>query len=171
VFYYAGDFNGDLSTWGVFGKVTGMAASTYTCFLFFVSFVHWFYFWTMLSPFLSLNFSLCSVCLGCCLQWWSLRLEGRESDGHEFQYVIPPLHSFCFPSNIGSLFWLVFSPSFVPTNVLELFPLFFQPFLFPWTFCYFCGAVFLEATAFNGDLSAWDVGNVTVMRSSTSTLP
>ena len=36
-----------------------------------------------------------------------------------------------------------------------------------WTFLCCCGAVFKDATAFNGDLSAWQVGKVNNMYSST----
>ena len=48
---------------------------------------------------------------------------------------------------------------------------FFQPIFYPWTFLCCCGAVFSGAVAFNGDLSAWEVGKVTTMPYSTCTLP
>ena len=47
---------------------------------------------------------------------------------------------------------------------------FFQNYFYPWIFLCCCGAVFEGAGAFNGDLSAWPVGNVTEMGSSTYTL-
>ena len=49
------------------------------------------------NPFLSLNCSLllsCSVCLCCCLQWWSLQMAGRKSDEHATQYVHSSSHLF-----------------------------------------------------------------------------
>ena len=175
----------------------------------------------------------CSVLECSCLQWWSLQMEGRESDADASQYVHTP------PSpKIGSLFFRVFL--FVSFSLLcqhwfcfwtMLSPLFFSNYFYHWTFAAQCfvkrmplmvisppgrsgkwrpwdtvrtlfpplstsagiffgyitnsilsthfyhrtillllimyGVVFLDAGAFNGDLSAWDVGEVTHMGIST----
>ena len=92
-------------------------------------------------------------------------MEGRESDGHEFKYV----HSYISPSLSQDFFLLPFL--YLCTNYMcllfSLFSTHFYHFIF---LCYFGGAVFEDAGDFNGDLSTWDVGNVTTMYYSTYTL-
>ena len=87
-------------------------------------------------------------------------MGGQESDEHGTQYVhsAPPTHTagfflgcFSFPS---------------PFFVLSLI-LFYPPIFIIGHFCCCYGVVFLDAGAFNGDLSAWDVGEVTTMGIST----
>ena len=85
-------------------------------------------------------------------------MGGRERDNHARKYV--------HLSTIGvflNVSHLILFQSFL------LF--FFKTHFYPWTFLCCCGAVFNTAVAFNGDLSAWDVGQVTSMQSSTYTSP
>ena len=80
-------------------------------------------------------------------------------------------HNPLSPQNIGSFlgcffFWvfLFSSPFFVELILFLNIFFFYNMFLF-------CGAVFWNARAFNGDLSKWKVGKVTHMNHSTYTLP
>jgi hypothetical protein len=73
-------------------------------------------------------------------------------------------------SKIGSFFCFLF-PSFLLCFCTD-YILLFHTHVYPWTFlCCCCGAVFHNAVAFNGDLSAWQVGKVSTMEYSTYSLP
>ena len=83
--------------------------------------------------------------------------------------------SFPLPK-IGPIFGCLFFPSslfcaYITNSIFEqLSPLFFHPSL-SFNFSLFCGgAVFFYAGDFNGDLSKWQVGQVTIMHQSTYTL-
>jgi hypothetical protein len=175
VFLGAGDFNGDISTWKV-GEVTTMEASTYTLspplqdrvlflavsFFPFSSFCA--YTDSILNnalssffsnPFLSLDFSLllCAVFEGA---------GGFNGDLSKWQVGKVTLMD-------ASTYTLSFPLS--PRSGLILTVSFFLlPFLSLDFALLLCGAVFHTAGAFNGDLSAWDVGTVTRMDASTCTL-
>jgi surface protein len=152
VFYGAGAFNGDLSTWQV-GKVTHMNDSTYIspplskigsflgCFyMYFPSsfcgtnsiFVQWsllFFFKLILSLDFFLLLLWCSVLQCRWLQWWSLQMAGRESDERAIKYVLSSP-----PSPRSGVFLAVsfFLLLCVSTNSIfeQCSPLFFfQPFL------------------------------------------
>jgi hypothetical protein len=78
-------------------------------------------------------------------------MAGRESDDHDIQYVRS-------------------SPPSPRSGLILTVSFFLLPFLSLDFSLLLCGAVFHTAGAFNGDLSAWDVGKVTTMLSSTYTL-
>ena len=94
---------------------------------------------------------------------------GEVTDMEQSTYTLSP------PSPRSGLFWLLFFPFFFWVSTNSFFEqcslLFFFPTHFvTWTFLCCCGAVFWGAGAFNGDLSTWQVGKVTNMQGSTSTL-
>ena len=98
-----------------------------------------------------------------------------ESDGHDTKYVhihfSPP--SLSHPKIdffIGCCFFLLPFVCGGADFIFEQYAL--SSFFYHSTFSLFmlCGAVFRLATDFNGDLSTWDVGNVTTMSYSTYTL-
>jgi surface protein len=99
-------------------------------------------------------------------------MGSRASDDHERQYV----HSSPFPRS--GLFLAFYFPSFLflcgSTNSIfeQCNPsFFFQPLFILGLFsCCCCGAVFNNADAFNGDISKWQVEEVTTMEASTYTL-
>ena len=188
-------FNGDLSVWQV-GKVTNMELSTYTLSLPLqdrVFFIGCFYFHSSFcgstnsifeqcsllfffsNPFLSLDFSLllcCAVFNGAAafngdLSTWQV---GKVTNMLGSTYTLSTL----FPKD-RVFFWLFYFPSSFCGSTNSIFEqcsllFFFSTHFYPWTFLCCCGAVFLGAAAFNGDLSAWQVGKVTTMIQSTFTL-
>jgi len=90
-------------------------------------------------------------------------MAGWESDDHATKYV----HSFPTLSKIGSFFG-IFNLFYCTDSILSSF--FFRPIFIVGLFFVVaaaCGAVFYKASAFNGDLSKWDVGKVTLMDTST----
>ena len=92
----------------------------------------------------------------------------RGSDDHGIQYVhsfSPSPRSVLFLAVSISLLLSVLALILFLNNVSFFFP---QTHFYP-TFLYCCGAVFNNAGAFNGNLSAWQVGKVTTMSYSTYT--
>ena len=98
-------------------------------------------------------------------------MAGRKSDEHVTKYVhSSPSFSNSPRSGLFSdaSFFLLLSVAALIlflNNALSSF--FFQTHFYPRTFLCCCGAVFYNAVAFNGDLSTWDVGKVTIMDTST----
>ena len=146
VFQDATAFKRDLSKWQV-GKVTTMYMSTYTlplllslaALILFLNNALSSYFSNPFYPW-KLFFVLllwCSVLRCYCLQWWSLRLAGRESDDHASKYVhsYPPLHL-----QDRSFFRLLLFPLLLSVAALILFlnnalsSFFFPTHFYPWTF-------------------------------------
>jgi len=119
VFKMAGVFNGDLSKWDV-GNVVNIFWSMYILFapspgLFFIfscclfcALILVLYNTCMLSSHFFSNPFLSSVWPCVCLQWWSLRLAGRESDEHGIKYV----HSFPPSPRSGLFYRLLLFPFF-----------------------------------------------------------
>ena len=120
--------------------------------------------------FSSLDFSLLLCCCGAVFGWagafngdlsaWQVG-EVTNMDGSTYTLSLPLQDRVYFRL---SLF-----PFFIVLALIFFFNLFLS-LDFSLSLCC-CGAVFNGATAFNGDLSAWQVGKVTTMQSSTYTLP
>jgi surface protein len=175
VFYKAGDFNGDLSTWQV-GEVTTMFDSTYTLssplldrvffwlllhvyspLLFFFFPTH-FYPWTFVCCYGAV-FNHAGAFNGDLSTWKVEKVTNMQAS----TYILSPLS--LIGSFFGSLFLFAAALILFLNNALSSFFHFY-----PWTFLCCCAAVFQYARAFNGDLSAWLVGKVTTMAYSTFTL-